>query len=242
MLFQKITTGIQIVIGGYLILGIMIVVVTKLIPIAPLEISDYVVTKDSEIVIFSNFDSRFYIYSIDLKLKTSFKIPEYSGGPMLAIDENNNIYLAKRRSVLKYDMHGEGKLVASVSLDQPENWKLSKDVDVKHFNKISEDAGQVFTSKRLRRIAKPGDILFYEKSRADIVSIQEPFTDNKGNKYVCEKWFSGIKIFNSSGKFIAHLKPPILLSAFTLPFPGLYLWISGLTIIVLIQTLIRVRK
>jgi hypothetical protein len=231
----KLAKVIQMVILSYLILLVMIYFINRLISIAPLELSDYVVSNKSDIVIFSDIENKFYIYSADLKLMRTFTIPSYGGGPMLAIDESNNIYMVKRRAVLKLDMQGHLQLVGSVSLDDPDNWRLTKEGIVKHFNEATETESKLFSSNRLRRIAKPGDIIFYEKDRSAVTSIKDPFVDMKGNKYICENWFNGITVINSSGKLMAHLTPPPLLRAFTLPYPGLYCWIGGIAIIGLMQ-------
>lgn len=231
----KLVKVVQMVILGYMILLVIIYFINRFISIAPLELSDYVVSNKSEIIIFSDIENKFYIYSVDLKLIRTFAIPSYGGGPKLAIDESNNIYMVKRRAVLKLDMQGHSQLVGDVSLDNPDNWRLTKEGIIKHFDEATETESKLFSSNRLRRIAKPGDILFYEKNRSAVTNFTDPFVDMKGNKYICKKWFHGITVVNSSGKLIAHLTPPLLLRAFTLPYPGLYCWIGGIAIIGLMQ-------
>ena len=236
----KLITAIQIVTVAYILLFLLVYFINRFFSIAPLEISDYVVSSNSEIVIYSDFENKFYIYDADLKSIRIFPIPSYGGGSPLAIDENNNLYLAKRRSVLKLDMQGHLQSAASASLDEPESWRLTKEDAVVHFNETTKDES-IFHAMRLRRIAKPGDLLFYERDRSAVYSITDPFIDMKGNKYTCKNWLNGITVVNSSGQLKAHLRPPLLMRAFILPFPGAYFWIGGIALSALLEGVKRFR-
>ena len=240
---QNIFIVYVIIFASYFALFLMMYVIDRyLISIAPLELSDYVVTTDSDIVIFSETESKFYIYDVNLKLKRAFRIFPASGGAKLAIDSSNNLYFVRQGGLYRFDLQGRYQFISKVELYEPENWRLSIEGVVEHFKEAAEQERQSFSANRLRRIAMPGDILFYAKDRSAITRITDPFVDIKGNKYICQEWFYGIKVYNSNGKLISHLEPPLILKLFIIPFPALVCIIGGFATGCILDIFIRRMK
>lgn len=228
----------QIIVGLYLIFSLVLYILNQIKPLAPLSVHDFVVSKNGEIVIASDHDERIFIYARNMKLIKTFQIPEEISAPLLAIDENSMIYMLKGNTVHRYDMTCDGVRIEKAALDLPRNWRLTNEGSVRHFLK-HKDNENVFATHRLRRIARPGDILFFDSDNPYNL-IQDPFVDDKENKYVSHGWFSGINIIDPTGTVTGSLKPPLLLREFVMPFPGLYLII--ISIAVLIITIWIVRK
>lgn len=239
---SKIVIISQIIIGSFLGIASLVFVLNRVIPFPPLEVDDFVVGKNSEIILFSPFNRTFYIYSPDLKIIKRFKRPETKGLTKMVIDENDCIYTVNRGELYKYDMNGSRQLLFWHSSDQSDNWRLTPEEKVECFSNESVDRGNLFATTRLRRIAKPGDILFFETSKSDMQSIQDPFTDDNGNKYVCKNWFYGIQVYNQKGELIKNLKLPFFLRPFAMPFPVLYLWLTGLALMVIISFFFKNRE
>jgi hypothetical protein len=234
----KIFVFLQIIIGSYLGACAVVFILNGMIPFPPLDVEDFVVNRNSEVIIFSHSNNTFYIYSPDYKVRKRFKIPESQGVSKLAIDENNNIYEANGGFLIKYDMNGARQLVSSVSLGALENWRLTPEGKIEYFAKPIGNENKLFSTKRLRRVARLGDILFFETSKS-LRCLEDPFVDENGIRYVCKNWYSGIKIFNRRGELIKTLGPPFFLKPFALPFPGSYLWVIGLTLMVIIQFMFK---
>lgn len=226
---------VKIIVGAYLAIGSIVWISNLFFPLPPLEVSDFVVNKDSELIIYSNFNRTFYIYGREGKIKSRFKIPEAGGFPLLTIDANNNIYMARRRSIVAYGMNGDTKGITSATLDAPENWRLNNEGIIEHFIKPVNNEEQLFNTNRLRRIAGLGDTLFFQKKTYSGHSINDQFTDDKGYRYVCNNWITGIKVFNVNNELVLSIVPPKYLRAFVLPYPGWYIGITCMLLLVIMQ-------
>jgi hypothetical protein len=234
---RSIVRIVQISILAYFFIYIAVYAVNQAVRFAPLEINDFIVSKDSEIITASSHDDNLYIYSTDLKLLKTYKSPGCAG-PKLTIDNKNNIYMLCGNEVYLFQKSGMRKKIGTAPLESPRNWKLISEGVIEHFEKIDGNS-MPFETQRLRRVAENNDILFYQSAGKGSPILQDPFVDDKGNKYVCLSWFAGIDVQNSSGEMKAQLRLPLVIRIFILPFPGFYLISIGILLLAITSAMLR---
>jgi len=196
----------------------------------PLQLSDFVVNGEGELVLLSQFNEAIFVYSPQGGLVRSFRLTEGNGKPQLCVDSAGNLYVARRRSVEIYGSDGTPKGVFSTSLAAREDWRLTDSGQIEHMEPAEIGQPPPFTTDRLRRIARPGDILFYQSSRP-LARLDDPFVDDGGINYHCASWFSGIRADDAQGQNPAELRPPFWLRPFLMPWPGGYAFIIGLPVL-----------
>lgn len=229
---------LQVIILCYIAIFVLVLVAASVIPsFPPVGMEDFVVNRNSDIVLFSYFSYKIYIYSPDLKLKKSFNVGG-SGGAFLAIGENNDIYI-ENGDLLVYDMNGTFKNAFPESPGILGNWRLTRESKVEEFRGSSGVTTELTRTKRLRRLARPGDILFYKLGLIEPENVQDPFIDDNGNRYVTKGWFYGIKVYNRKGKLIKELNPPFFLRPFLSGFPGLYVTFGCAFILIFISIVFK---
>ena len=241
-LSQKISSYLVTILLITLILEVTVnLVIKELLPIAPIEIADFVVDSKGFLYISSPYNGIIYKYSPAGKIVNKFETGARRYDLLLAIDQNNHFYMSGRNFVTQFTSNGKKcQLYSSIS-DEIKSfvWFLyDEDSLVNDPSKV--DILLDWTTRK-RRPVKIGEVMFSfagsGKNRASYLS--DPFYDSNGNKYVCKGWWRGIYKIDKLGNEKRIVHPPLLLLPFICPFPGMYL-LFGSGIILLLFSFLKV--